>query len=323
MHVLITGGAGFLGSHLVDRTLRDGHTVTIVDDLSTGSMSNLRDALATERATFVHGDVGASSTALVDVLAGAGTAPLDAIYHLASPASPKAYAAHQRETLAVNSLGTMACVDLAVRASIPLLFASTSEVYGDPLEHPQRETYFGNVNPVGPRSCYDEGKRFGEAVVAAGMREHALRGRIVRLFNAYGPRMTIGDGRLIPTLLEALEAKRPFLVHGTGEQMRSMTHVSDVIDGLITVMATEFDEPQPINLGSHDERTVNDIAGALALVAQVPFAVESLPGRPEDPQRRQPDLTRARRLGWEPKVPLEIGLRETYAWYVRQQLTST
>ncbi len=320
MATLVTGGAGFVGSHLVDRLIDAGERVIVVDNLSTGRLSNLERVLSSGRATFVFGDIAASSTALGQLVADALDEPLTMIYHLASPASPEAYGAHPWETLAVNAIGTMACVELALEHHATLLYASTSEVYGDPLVHPQPETYFGNVNPVGPRSCYDEGKRFGEAAVAAAMRKRGLSGRIVRIFNCYGPRMETGDGRLVPAFVAAAQEGRPYPIHGNGTQTRSMTYIDDLVTGLITVANAPLREPTPVNLGSEEEVQVIDVARALAEVARTPFKVEHLPARPEDPQRRRPDPSFAASLGWRATTSLEDGLRTTYAWFSEEGL---
>jgi nucleoside-diphosphate-sugar epimerase len=196
-----------------------------------------------------------------------------------------------------------------------MLFASTSEIYGDPLEHPQRESYFGNVNPIGPRACYDEGKRFGEAAVSVARATRGVDARLVRIFNCYGPRMDVADGRLIPALFSAAAAGKPFPLHGDGTQTRSLTYVDDLVDGLIRVLRAPMPQFTPVNLGAEDERTVAEIARAVARIAGVAYAGEPLDGRPEDPRRRKPVIDVARALGWSPVTPLEAGLRQTYAWY--------
>jgi nucleoside-diphosphate-sugar epimerase len=236
------------------------------------------------------------------------------IYHLASPASPDAYGAHPWETLAVNGLGTMSLIEFALEHGARFLYTSTSEIYGDPLVHPQPESYFGNVNPIGERACYDEGKRFGEAAVSVAARSLGLDARIVRFFNCYGPRLSPADGRLIPNLHEAALAHRPLPIHGTGLQTRSMTFVDDAIDLLRIVMERSAPQLQPINIGNDDERTVLEIAEAFATAAAIPFEVQMLPARPSDPQRRKPDLSLARGFGWAPTTSLEEGLRATLDW---------
>jgi UDP-glucuronate decarboxylase len=314
MAVLVTGGAGFLGSHLVDRLVRDGNDVIVADNLSTGRIGNLGPALSAASATLVYVDVASPTAELRAAIEAASADHIDAIFHLASPASPEAYDANPWETLAVNALGTMSLIELALERDALMLFASTSEVYGDPGVHPQPESYFGNVNPVGPRACYDEGKRFGEAAMSVAIRRRGLNGRIVRLFNCYGPRMDIGDGRLVPALLAAATAGEPLPIHGSGLQTRSMTYVDDVVDGLIRV-AVSSGAYDPVNLGSEEEHTVVEIAHEVAAAVGTAYDAVHLAPRPEDPHRRRPDITRARQLGWSPTTPLQEGLRRTYAWY--------
>jgi nucleoside-diphosphate-sugar epimerase len=315
---VITGGAGFLGSHLVDALVNRGENVVVIDNLSTGRLANVADAIESGQVTFIYADVAISTAALRDIFQRAGIAKIHAIYHLASPASPAAYQARPWETLAVNGLGTMSLIDVAIEHQARFIFSSSSEVYGDPLQHPQPETYFGNVDPVGPRSCYDEGKRFGEAAVAAAVRSRGLDARIVRFFNCYGPRMQNSDGRLIPSLLDAVLERRPFAIHGTGQQTRSMTYIADAIELLLLVAASKQTSLAPVNIGNDDERTVVDIARAVATALGVDYAAEFVAGREGDPQRRRPELTRARSLGWSPKTPLEQGLRSTHDWYAKE-----
>jgi nucleoside-diphosphate-sugar epimerase len=322
MTTIVTGGAGFVGSHLVDALVARDERVLVLDDLSTGSRDNIADALASGKATFVECDVAVDADRLRPVLRAARAERVRWIYHLASPASPEAYGAHPWETLAVNGLGTMALIEIALEHSARFVYSSTSEIYGDPLEHPQRESYFGNVDPIGPRSCYDEGKRFAEAAIAAAVRSRGLDARIVRFFNCYGPRMERGDGRLVPELVAAALAKRKFPIQGTGKQTRSMTFIDDAIQLLMMVEALPLNGLTPVNVGNDDERSVEDIARTLARVIGVAFEAEYLPPRPADPQRRRPDLTRARSLGWEPTTALEEGLRVTYDWFARQPLAT-
>jgi nucleoside-diphosphate-sugar epimerase len=316
MNVIVTGAAGFVGSHLVDRLVREGEHVIAVDNLLTGRLANLEEAIARGRCTFLFADV--SDAAGLRRLMTETTESVREIYHLASPASPEAYGNYPWETLRVNSLGTMAMIEMAAEYGARLLYTSTSEVYGDPLEHPQRETYFGNVNPIGPRACYDEGKRFGEAAVSVARTKFNLDARLVRVFNCYGPRMDVADGRLIPELFAAAAGGRPFPQHGDGLQTRSLTYVDDLVDGLITVMRAPMPALQPINLGAEDERTVRDITKLVAEIAGLPFVVEAREARPEDPRRRCPVIELARALGWSPTTPLEAGLRETYRWYLQR-----
>lgn len=314
--VLITGGAGFLGSHLADVIIARGDEVIIVDNLITGSVSNVETALADGNATFLYADVARPKAELSETLARSTRGrKVSAIFHLASPASPDAYEANQWQTLAVNSLGTMSLIEIARDYQARFIFASTSEIYGDPLVHPQPESYFGNVDPIGPRSCYDEGKRFGEAAVAAAVRTLGVDARIVRFFNCYGPRMQARDGRLIPSLIDAALEGRPLPIQGTGRQTRSMTYVDDAISLLLNVAETPQERLEPVNIGSDDESTIEDLARAVAQVAGVPYRPEYQPGRPDDPQRRKPDLTRAYRYGWNATTPLIDGLQRTYEWF--------
>ncbi len=317
---VVTGAAGFVGSHLVERLCAEGRHVVAIDNLLTGRVSNLERAMAEKGAAFVYADVAERSGNLRSIVSEAGVTGIDEVYHLASPASPEAYGAHPWETLAANSIGTFETIELALAFSALYLFASSSEVYGDPLVHPQPEPYFGNVNPIGPRACYDEGKRFGEALVSVAIRTRRLHGAIARLFNCYGPRMELGDGRLIPALLQAVMEKRRLPIQGTGLQTRSMTYVDDIVDGLLIVARARHDDVQPVNLGTEDERAVQDIAQAVARVAGVPYEPEFVPARPEDPQRRKPSIERARALGWEPKTTLDEGLRNTLRWFSTEAL---
>lgn len=315
MLTLVTGGAGFLGSHLVDALVAAGDRVIVIDNLSTGRLRNLEAAISTGRTTFVYGDVATPAEATRALLVESGAEKIDRIFHLASPASPTAYGEHRLATLAVNGIGTMALVEIALEHDATFVFASTSEIYGDPELHPQPESYFGNVDPIGPRSCYDEGKRFGEATVAAAISERGLDGRIARFFNCYGPRMDDQDGRLIPAMLEAVSNGTPFPIHGTGRQTRSMTFVEDAVAGLLHLAASQQFVLRPMNIGNDDERSVEEIARAVAAVAGVSFVADYLDPRPQDPQRRRPDLSFARSLGWSPETDLSTGLRATLEWY--------
>jgi nucleoside-diphosphate-sugar epimerase len=320
MAVLVTGGAGFLGSHLVDRLVRNGEHVIVLDNLSTGRLGNLEKPILDGAVTFVYEDVAASLQTLRATIDTVPGGKLSAIYHLASPASPKAYGEMPWQTIGANVTGTMSLIDLALEREAMLLFASTSEVYGDPLVDPQPENYFGNVNPIGPRACYDEGKRCGEAAMSVGVRTRGLDGRIVRIFNGYGPRMDSADGRLVPSLLQAAHDGLPLPIHGDGLQRRSMTYVDDLVEGLLCVGKARFEELEPVNLGADDERSVLEIAAAAAAAAQTAPVYAYLPARPEDPQRRRPDASRAAALGWRPRITLGEGLRRTYAWMIRDAL---
>jgi nucleoside-diphosphate-sugar epimerase len=312
---LVTGGAGFLGSHLVDSLIARGDEVVVVDNLSSGSLRNIDDALRSGQATFAYLDVAQPLAEIRgSILKAARFKPIGQIFHLASPASPDAYGAHPWETLCVNAIGTMALIDLALEQHSRLIYASTSEVYGDPLVHPQPESYFGNVDPIGPRACYDEGKRFGEAALSVAAARRGLDARLVRFFNCYGPRMSNADGRLIAALSEAALAGRPLPIQGSGRQTRSMTFVDDAVRLLLIVAGTPQLELAPVNIGSDEERSVLEIAETFARVAGVPFTIEHIAARPGDPQRRRPDLTRARSMGYAPRTTLEDGLAKTIAW---------
>jgi nucleoside-diphosphate-sugar epimerase len=318
---IVTGGAGFLGSHLANALVDSGEYVVIVDNLSTGRVRNLEHAISSGRATFVYGDVAVPEKDISALLGDAiANEPVGRIWHLASPASPEAYGRHPWETLAVNGLATMSLIDFALKQHARFLFSSTSEIYGDPLVHPQPESYFGNVDPIGPRSCYDEGKRFGEAAVAAAVRSRGLDGRLVRFFNCYGPMMERGDGRLVPSLVEAIHNGKPVPIQGTGKQTRSMTFVDDAIGLLRTVMERPQTALQPINIGNDDERSIEEIARALCSVAGVPFNPVYVAAREGDPQRRKPDLTLAATYGWQPSTSLEDGLRVTWNWFSEDRL---
>jgi nucleoside-diphosphate-sugar epimerase len=310
--VLVTGGAGFIGSHLVDRYLHDGHDVIAVDNLCTGSLENLSDALLQPRFAFVQADVSAGIP--VD-------GPLDFVLHFASPASPVDYARLALETLAVNSRGTEHACDLAERHGARLVYASTSEVYGDPQVHPQVESYWGNVNPVGPRACYDEAKRFGEALVTTRLRFGPLDARIVRIFNTYGPRLAGNDGRVVPNLLTQALTGASLTVYGDGSQTRSFTYVEDLVEGIVRLAASDGARGTIVNLGNPEELSVREFAAIVAELAGVPLDIVARPLPLDDPTRRRPDIALARELlGWEPRVPLRDGLARTLAWWRRHRV---
>jgi len=302
VRVLVAGGAGFVGSHLVDRLVSGGDDVVVVDNFITGSTTNL--AGVAEGVTLLRSDVE--------------TAPdgaYDRIYHLASPASPEAYGAHQVATLMANSAGTKRLLEIAERCGARFLLASTSEIYGDPLEHPQRETYWGNVDPIGPRSMYDEGKRFAEALTVAYVRERGADARIVRIFNSYGPRMQLNDGRMPSTFITAALRGDPIPVHDGGQQTRSLCYVGDTVGGLIAAM----DRGRPAeayNIGRSEEVSVLEFARRVIQVAGSGSRVESVTGRLQDIQRRRPDTEKSEReLAWRPLIALDDGLRSTIDWY--------
>jgi dTDP-glucose 4,6-dehydratase len=318
-HVLVTGGAGFIGSHLCDALLEKGYAVTALDNLLTGRKENLAGARKSPNFDYVETDVcrplADSDLPLLDRFG------LHGILHFACPASPVDFDQLPFDILAVDSLGTMRTVELALRHDARYLIASTSEVYGDPLEHPQKESYRGNVNTIGPRACYDEAKRFAEAYVSAatrgvgmdrhpGYRGKPLRGGIVRIFNTYGPRMRPDDGRVVPELCMQALRGQPLTIHGDGMQTRSFCFVSDLVDGIIRLF--ESAEKDPVNLGNPAERTIRDFAEAVLKLTQSKAPLKNLPGRADDPMRRCPDISRAKRLlSWTPKVDLEQGLART------------
>ncbi|HET7876598.1 MAG TPA: UDP-glucuronic acid decarboxylase family protein [Methylomirabilota bacterium] len=304
MRVLVTGGAGFIGSHLCELLLARGCEVVCMDNLLTGSRANVAH-LRGPRFTFIQHDV----TEFITV-----DGPLDYVLHFASPASPIDYLELPIQTLKVGALGTHKALGLAKAKGARFLLASTSEVYGDPLVHPQREDYWGHVNPVGPRGVYDEAKRFAEAMTMAYHRVHGLDTRIVRIFNTFGPRMRLTDGRAVPTFIRQALVGEPLTVYGDGSQTRSFTYVSDLIEGIWALMRAPVNDP--LNLGNPRELTLLELA---KLVLQVSGSRSEIVFRPlptDDPKVRQPDISRARRLlGWEPRVELEEGLRRTIEWY--------
>jgi dTDP-glucose 4,6-dehydratase len=313
-HVLVTGGAGFIGSHLCDALLARGYAVTAVDNLVTGREANLKDAKALGQSReifdFVKADVSESlSETLFPLIQKWG---LHGVLHFACPASPVDFDRIPFVILKVDSLGTFHAVDLARKHGARLVLASTSEIYGDPLQHPQTETYWGNVNSIGPRACYDEAKRFAEAVVSTATRLQGLNGGIVRIFNTYGPRMRLDDGRVVPELARQVLDQKPITIHGTGLQTRSFCYVSDLVDGILRLFESNIKEP--VNCGNPRERTILEFAEAIQKVAGVSVPVQMLPGREDDPNRRCPDITRAKSLlGWSPKIDLEEGLRRRWS----------
>ncbi len=305
---LVTGGAGFLGSHLCDRLLQAGHEVLAMDNLCTGSLDNLAHLFGQEHFHFVKLDV-------TEYLYVAG--PLDYLLHFASPASPVDYLRLSIQTLKVGSLGTHKALGLAKAKGATFLLASTSEVYGDPQVHPQPEAYWGHVNPVGPRGVYDEAKRFAEALTMAYHRAHGVATRIARIFNTYGPRMRPHDGRVVSNFcLQALEGT-PLTLYGEGQQTRSFCYVSDLVEGLYRLLLSE--ETEPVNLGNPTERTIRELVSVLEGLLGHPLPVSYAPLPQDDPRVRQPDITRAQeRLHWAPTVSLEDGLRETLAYFRKQ-----
>ncbi|MGD1094146.1 MAG: UDP-glucuronic acid decarboxylase family protein [Bryobacteraceae bacterium] len=306
MRYLISGAAGFIGSHLCDRLIQDGHDVTGLDNLITGSRANLTQLERHSRFHFLECDV------TVPVCGIDGS--FDGVWHLASLASPRDYLAHPIETLEVGSAGTQNMLEIARRDEARFLLTSTSECYGDPLEHPQVETYWGHVNPVGVRSCYDESKRYAEALTMAYYRTHGVRTNIARIFNTYGPRMALEDGRVVPAFLDQALRGKPLTVYGDGSQTRSFCYVADLVEGLVRLAASE--ERYPVNLGNPTELTILEFGRLITKLvgSESKLAFEPLPS--DDPRRRRPDISKAKRLlGWEPKVVLEDGLRETVEYF--------
>ncbi len=303
--VVISGAAGFIGSHLCDRLIDEGSHVVGLDNLITGSSRNLTHLEGHERFSFRH----------QDVTCGFGVdGPVDFVFHLASLASPKDYLEHPLETLESGSKGTQTMLQLARSKGARFLLTSTSECYGDPLEHPQAETYWGNVNPVGLRSCYDESKRYAEALTMAYHRVHGLRTNIARVFNTYGPRMKLDDGRVVPTFIDQALKGVPLTIFGDGTQTRSFCYISDLVEGLVRLAVS--DEREPVNLGNPAEMTMNEFAERIQQLTGTRTSIEHKPLPADDPKRRRPDISKARRvLGWEPRVGLEEGLRETIAYF--------
>lgn len=306
---VVTGGAGFLGSHLTDRLLAEGHRVIVLDNLLTGRTDNIAHLAGNQRFRFIHHDV----TKYIYL-----AEKVDYVFHFASPASPIDYLELPIQTLKVGSLGTMNCLGLAKEKGATFLLASTSECYGDPLEHPQKESYWGNVNPIGPRGVYDEAKRFAEAMTMAYHRYHGVDAKIVRIFNTYGPRMRLRDGRVVPAFIgQALKGK-PLTVFGDGKQTRSFCYVSDLIDGIYRLSQSRYHEP--VNIGNPTEFTilefaemVRDLLGSRSRIVRKPLPVD-------DPKQRRPNISLARKLlRWEPKVKLQDGLRTTVE-YFRQKV---
>ena len=302
---VLTGAAGFLGSHLCEALVDRGWDVVGLDNLITGRMDNLEGLLARPEFTFEHYDV----TNFIHV-----TGPVDAVLHFASPASPVDYLEHPIKTLKVGALGTHNALGLALAKGARFLLASTSEVYGDPLVHPQPETYWGNVNPIGPRGVYDEAKRFAEAMTLAYHRTHGLDVRIVRIFNSFGPRLRPADGRVVSNFLVQAMDGDPLTVYGDGRQSRSFCYVDDEIRGIVALL--ESDCVGPVNIGNPNEFTILELAETVLEVTGSTSEIVHEPLPVDDPTQRQPDITLAKQaLGWEPRVQLREGLERTYAWY--------
>jgi dTDP-glucose 4,6-dehydratase len=304
--VLITGGAGFIGSHLCERFLQDGSDVICMDNFLTGSPDNIAHLFANPRFTFIQQDV----TNYIYV-----KGPVDAILHFASPASPVDYLELPIQTLKVGSLGTHKALGLAKEKGARFLLASTSECYGDPLVHPQNEDYWGNVNPIGPRGVYDEAKRFAEAMTMAYHRTHGVATRIVRIFNTHGPRMRLRDGRVVPNFIAQALRNEPMTVYGDGSQTRSFCYVSDLVEGIVRLLNSGYDSG-PVNCGNPTEVTILRFAEVIKALTGSRSEIVFRPLPVDDPKQRQPDITRARALlGWEPTVGLEAGLRQTIDYF--------
>jgi dTDP-glucose 4,6-dehydratase len=301
---VVTGGAGFLGSHLCDALLAEGWSVVVVDNLLTGRRSNLAHLNHEPRFEFVEKDICEP----FDV------GEVDYVFHFASPASPVDYSVHGIATLKVGSLGTFHALDVARKCGAKFLVSSTSECYGDPLEHPQKESYWGNVNSIGPRSVYDEAKRFTESVTMAYHRYHKVDTRIVRIFNTYGPRMQLNDGRVVPNFMKQALRGEPLTVYGDGSQTRSFCYVSDEIDGFVRL--SKSDEHLPVNIGNPNEFTILECAQMVLKVTRSKSQIRYEPLPQDDPKQRCPDITKARQLlQWEPKIDLEAGLRKSFDYF--------
>ena len=301
---LVTGGAGFLGSHLCDALLADGWSVVAVDNLLTGRLANLEHLKNESAFEFVHKDICQPFD----------LGRVDYVFHFASPASPVDYSIHGIETLKVGSLGTFHALDNAHKYGAKFFISSTSECYGDPLEHPQKETYWGHVNPIGPRSVYDEAKRFSEAVTMAYRRYHKVDTRIVRIFNTYGPRMQLNDGRVVPNFMKQALRGDDLTVYGDGSQTRSFCYVSDEIDGFMRL--AKSDEPLPVNVGNPNEFTILECAQLVLRTTGSKSKIRYEPLPQDDPKQRRPDITKARQLlGWEPKIDLATGLKLSLEYF--------
>lgn len=305
MRTLITGGAGFIGSHLCDRFLAEGHEVIAVDNFITGTPENITHLLGNPKFRLIGHDIS-HPLKVKD--------RIDNVLHFASPASPVDYLEHPIQTLKVGSLGTHNTLGLAKAHGARFLLASTSEVYGDPLEHPQKESYWGNVNPVGVRGCYDEAKRFAESITMAYHRVHGVNTKIVRIFNTYGERMRLNDGRVLPNFMYQALVGEPITVYGDGKQTRSFCYVSDLVEGIYRLLNTDYHEP--VNLGNPAEITILQFAEEIKALAGAASSIVFRPLPQDDPKVRQPDITRARQLlGWEPKVGRAEGLKRTMEFF--------
>ena len=309
---VVTGAAGFLGSHLTDYLLARGHKVVGIDNFVTGAVDNIAHLAGNKNFRFIEQDV--TEFLFLDM-------PVDYVWHFASPASPIDYLELPIQTLKVGSLGTHKALGLAKNKNAKFLLASTSEIYGDPLVHPQTENYWGNVNTIGPRGCYDESKRFAEALAMAYHREHQIDTKIVRIFNTYGPRMRLRDGRVVPAFIGQALSGKPLTVFGDGSQTRSFCYVSDLIEGIFKLAMSDFHEP--VNLGNPREMTIKQFADEILRITGARSTIEYKPLPVDDPKVRQPDITRAKKvLNWEPRVSFEEGIKKTIE-YFRESLKAT
>jgi dTDP-glucose 4,6-dehydratase len=308
VRTVITGGAGFIGSHLCERFLERGDEVVCVDNLITGTLANVEHLRSNDRFTFLHHDI--SHPLELD-------GPVDNVLHFASPASPVDYLKYPIQTLKVGSLGTHNTLGLAKAKNARFLLASTSEVYGDPEQHPQKEDYWGHVNPIGPRGCYDESKRFAEAIVMAYHRTHGLNTHIVRIFNCFGSRMRLDDGRVLPNFVGQALRGEPLTIYGDGSQTRSFCYVDDLVEGIIRLLFTDYHGP--VNLGNPSEITILDFAKEILKLSGSKSTIDYRPLPQDDPKLRRPDISLARRLlGWEPRIDRHEGLKRTLDYFQRK-----
>ena len=309
--ILVAGGAGFIGSHLCEYLLEQKSHVIAVDNLLTGNERNIEKLKSNPDFKFVNCDV-ADTIKLNELV----TENISHVYHLASPASPIQYQTHPLETLFANSTGTHNLLELAKKGNAKFLFASTSEVYGDPLQHPQKETYWGNVNSFGPRSCYDEAKRFGEAIIYTYLTKYGVDARIIRIFNTYGPNMEVNDGRVVSNFITQAIQNQDITIYGDGSQTRSFCYVSDLVNGIVAAMEKDDTKGTVINLGNPDERTMKEIAEMVKRLTASNSNIVYMKRPADDPEKRKPDITKAQTiLGWEPKVILEDGLTKTVEYF--------